>query len=342
MRSHFLNYTLVGLFVTAMVAALIWAVASISGRTGPTDSYSIVMDNVTDIDFGTLVRYEGYKVGQIEVIVPEWNQDKYRFRVVVSVRQGWRIPKDSIARIAASSFLAAKTVEIYAGKSSELVALGGDIQSGPPADVFSLVASVAADIGDLSENSLKPLVAKVSDIIGRLGTKTEANLDELFQSLNAIADEIEAKTPGITADIEEIADKTKVDLDQVKKFVSDGNAEAVEHILANLEQASKDATKVSADVKQVSAKIKELADEAKAILAENRGNVGSSVENLEYILRSVSQNIDSLTHNLDGTARNLNEFSRLIRQQPGLLLSGGTPQVDTGLSPSSDTGQDAR
>jgi phospholipid/cholesterol/gamma-HCH transport system substrate-binding protein len=161
----------------------------------------------------------------------------------------------------------------------------------------------------------------------------------LFASLIAISKEIEARTPGIADDIDEIADKAKVDLDQVKKFVSDGNAEAVENILANLEQASKDATTVSADVKPASAKIKELADEAKEILAENRGNVGSSVENLEYILRSVAQNIDSLTHNLDGTARNLNEFSRLIRQQPGLLLSGGTPEADKGLTPSSEPGQ---
>jgi phospholipid/cholesterol/gamma-HCH transport system substrate-binding protein len=150
MRSHFLNYTLVGLFVTAMVVALVWGLASISGRTGPTDSYSILMDNVTDIDFGTIVRYEGYKVGQIDAVVPEWSKDKYRFRLVVGLRKGWRIPKDSIARIAASSFLAAKTVEISAGKSLELVAVGGDIQSGPPADIFSLMASVAAQVGDLS------------------------------------------------------------------------------------------------------------------------------------------------------------------------------------------------
>lgn len=353
MRGHFLNYTLVGMFVTVMVAALVWSVASISGRTGPTDSYSILMDNVTDIGFGTLVRYEGYQIGQIEAILAEWSDDKYRFRLVVSVQKGWHVPKDSIARIGSSSFLAAKTVEISAGKSTELIAIGGDIPSGPSTDIFSLMASVAADIGDLSESSLKPLIARVGDIIGRLGDKTEGNLDELFASLIAVAKEIEAEAPvitadinkitvdlrAITADIQVITGKAKFDLDQVAKFVSDGNAQAVENILSNLEQASQDATKVSGDVKQVSAKIKDLADEARAILAENRGNVGKSVENLEYILRSVSQNIDSLAHNLDGTARNLNEFSRLIRQQPGLLLSGGTPEADRGLVPSGEAGQ---
>ncbi len=33
----------------------------------------------------------------------------------------------------------------------------------------------------------------------------------------------------------------------------------------------------------------------------------------------------SIVHNLEGTTRNMNEFSRLIRQNPGLLLDG-TPR----------------
>jgi methyl-accepting chemotaxis protein len=138
------------------------------------------------------------------------------------------------------------------------------------------------------QNSLKPLIGKVSDIVGRLGTKTEANLDELFASLIAISKEIEARTPEIADDIDEIADKAKVDLDQVKKFVSDGNAEAVENILANLEQASKDATTVSADVKQVSAKIRSLPTGKRL---PRTGAMSEVRSGLEYILRSVAQNM---------------------------------------------------
>src|SRR5215510_2654977 len=158
MRSHFINYTTVGVFVAAMIVALIWALTQISGRTGPTDTYTIVMDAVTDIDYGTLVRYEGYKIGQVEKIEPEWVDNKYQFRVLVSVDKGWKFPADSIARISASSFLAGKTVEVFAGKSTDLVPVGKEIASGPPADAFSLMAQVAGQIGDLSENSLKPLI----------------------------------------------------------------------------------------------------------------------------------------------------------------------------------------
>ncbi len=339
MRTHFINYTAVGLFVASMIVALLWALAQISGRTGPTDTYSILMDSVTDIDYGTLVRYEGYKIGQVERIEPEWVDGKYRFRVLVSVEEGWKFPSDSIARISASSFLAAKTVEVFGGKSQELLAAGGEILGGPPADAFSLMAQVAAQIGDLSDSALKPLIQNVDEIISRLGNSTEANLDELFNSLQEIANEVQGKTPKITSDISTFTAQMNATLLQADKFLDDRNVESVRAILGNMEKASKDASVAAAEVKKLSQKIQQLADQVNDMIGDNRKNVDKSVANLEYILRSVSQNIDSITRNLDGTARNMNEFSRLIRQNPGLLLNGGSPEADRGLTPASSAEQ---
>jgi len=36
-----------------------------------------------------------------------------------------------------------------------------------------------------------------------------------------------------------------------------------------------------------------------------------------------------VNQNVEGTARNMYEFSREIRKNPGLLLSGGSPQEKT-------------
>jgi phospholipid/cholesterol/gamma-HCH transport system substrate-binding protein len=339
MRSHFINYTTVGVFVAAMIVALLWALAQISGRTGPTDSYVIVMDAVTDIDYGTLMRYEGYKIGQVERIEPEWVDGKYRFRVVVSVDQGWKFPSDSIARISASSFLAAKTVEVFGGKSPQLVAAGGEIMSGPPADAFSLMAQVAGQVGDLSETSLKPLIANVNDIISRIGNNTDANLTELFGSLQAIADDVQSKTPKITDDLSTFTTQMNATLLQADKFLDDQNLKSVRTILANTEKATKDASVAAAEVKELGQKLQGLADQVSDMIGDNRKNVDKSLANLEYILRSVAQNIDSITRNIDGTARNMSEFSRLIRQNPGLLLNGGSPEADQGLTPTSSAEQ---
>lgn len=339
MRNHFINYTTVGVFVAAMIVALLWALAQISGRTGPTDTYTITMESVTDIDYGTLVRYEGFKIGQVERIEPLWGSGKYQFNVVVSVEQGWKVPADSIARISASSFLAAKTVEIFAGKSADLVKVGGVINSGPPADAFSLMAQVAGQIGDLSETSLKPLIQDVDDIIKKIGNNTDQNLEELFTSLQAIAAEVQTKTPKITDDISTFTTQMNATLLNADKFVDEKNLASVRMILANTEKATKDASIAAQEVKVLGQKLEQLADQVNDMIGDNRKNVDKSLANLEYILRSVSQNIDSITRNIDGTARNMSEFSRLIRQNPGLLLNGGPPDADKGLTPASETEQ---
>jgi phospholipid/cholesterol/gamma-HCH transport system substrate-binding protein len=339
MRNHFINYTAVGVFVAAMIVALLWALAQISGRTGPSDGYTIVMDAVTDIDYGTLVRYEGYKIGQVERIEPEWADGKYQFRVYVSVEKDWKFPADSVARISASSFLAGKTVEVFSGKSTDLVAVGGVIPSGPPADAFSLMAQVAGQIGDLSENSLKPLISHVDEIILKIGNNTDTNLNELFDSLQAIAAEVQNKTPKITDDISTFTTQMNATLLQADKFVDDRNLQSVRAILNNTEKATKDASAAAAEVKALSGKLQNLADQVNDMIGDNRKNVDKSLANLEYILRSVAQNIDSITRNIDGTARNMSEFSRLIRQNPGLLLNGGSPEADQGLTPASSAEQ---
>src|SRR5688572_14692450 len=309
MRNHFINYTTVGMFVAAMIVALLWALAQISGRTGPSDGYAIVMDAVTDIDYGTLVRYEGYKIGQVERIVPEWVNGKYQFRVFVSVEKDWKFPVDSIARISASSFLAGKTVEVFSGKSTQLVAVNGEIPSGPPADAFSLMAQVAGQIGDLSENSLKPLIQHVDEIILKVGNNTDTNLNELFDSLQAIANDVQSKTPKITDDLSTFTTQMNATLLQADKFLDDQNLKSVRIILANTEQATKDASVAAGEVKELGQKLQNLADQVNDMIGDNRKNVDKSLANLEYILRSVAQNVDSITRNIDGTARNMDRKS---------------------------------
>ena len=65
---------------------------------------------------------------------------------------------------------------------------------------------------------------------------------------------------------------------------------------------------------------------------ENREQINAAVTDLRYLTDSVSRHIDAINRNLEGAARNLYEFSRQIRQNPGLLL-GGTPPRDQALIP---------
>ena len=70
MRNYSISYVTVGVFVTAMIVALVVTLTLIAGRTGPRDHYRVLFDNVTDLKYGTVVRYEGFPIGNVDEIVP--------------------------------------------------------------------------------------------------------------------------------------------------------------------------------------------------------------------------------------------------------------------------------
>ena len=84
------------------------------------------------------------------------------YRITLNIRNPLKLPKDSRALIATPGLLAAPLVEIKEGQSSELIANGGEIPGAPTANLMESVANLANDLGQLTETSLKPLLAQVS------------------------------------------------------------------------------------------------------------------------------------------------------------------------------------
>jgi phospholipid/cholesterol/gamma-HCH transport system substrate-binding protein len=61
------------------------------------------------------------------------------------------------------------------------------------------------------------------------------------------------------------------------------------------------------------------------MVSDNRGKIDDTLTDVRLIANSVARNIDSINHHLDGASRNMYEFTRQIRANPGLLLSGTSP-----------------
>ena len=64
------NYLVVGVFVLIMLGTFFTLMYFVTGRTGPAEHYFVRYKNVSGLKFGTGVFYEGYRVGQIEKIIP--------------------------------------------------------------------------------------------------------------------------------------------------------------------------------------------------------------------------------------------------------------------------------
>lgn len=339
MRNFSISYVTVGVFVTAMVAALIVTLSLIAGRTGPRDQYRVLFDNVTDLKYGTVVRYEGFPIGQVDEIDPIYENGKYRFGVMVSVKQGWKFPADSKAGIRASSFLAAKTIDIQGGKSADVIAVGGDIPGTGAGDMFALMSGLAGRVGALLDTGVVPLIEQLKVSIKQLTDTANSQIGGVGGDVRTLVANASTHLDAISSSITDLTAGMQTNVDQLHKVLSDGNVKAIDHILVNLDTASQSADKTLAELNALSIEVNGVAQSIQAMINRNSKNVDKSTADLEYILRAVSQNIDAITNNLEGTTRNMNEFSRLIRQNPGLLLGGGSPAPDQGLTPVPGGGQ---
>jgi phospholipid/cholesterol/gamma-HCH transport system substrate-binding protein len=317
-----INYVVVGAFVLAMAAALVVSLAVLMGRTGATDDYYAIYRNVTGVKFGTQVLYEGYPIGQVEKVTPVPSAGGMGFRVDFGVAKDWRIPEDSVAAITAPRLLAAVTINISAGESAVALSPGGMVRGRDGADVFAAMSMLAGEVSELTRGSLRPLLATLDQTVGAAGKILATDGAALSAELRAVAETINRRAPRILDNLERFTETINESGEQLNALATPENREKIEAVIGSLQQTG-------ANLVRLTGRFDRLSGSLHGVIEENQTDIRQSVANLRYITESVARDIDSINQNLDGTARNMFEFSRQIRQNPGLLLGGGRPVDDT-------------
>jgi phospholipid/cholesterol/gamma-HCH transport system substrate-binding protein len=334
MRNNKLNYVIVGSFVLAMVFGLIFSIAMLTGRTGATDKYFAVYRNVTGVKFGTQVLYEGFPIGQVEEVTPVAEGAAMSFRVDFSVTQGWRIPEDSIAKIAAPGLLSAITLSLSAGQSEKTLEPESQVIGQEAANVFAVVStvadvvsSVADQINLLTEQDLRPLLNNITPLLvsftktsDSFGAMLDGDAGLLVSDMVSLTGELSARIPKIADDIEQITARINKSSKELSTLLTEKNRKQIESLIANMDTAAANFTDLSDNLDGL---IKDL----NSVVTDNKSNIDASVVDVRYITGAFARHIDALNQNMEATSRNMYEFSRQIRLNPGLLL-GGTPPRD--------------
>lgn len=314
MNTAKINYVAVGMFITAALVGMIVAMAMLSGQTGATDAYHSVYRNVTGVKFGTQVLYEGYPIGQVEDVTPVAEGSAMKFRVDYEVREGWQIPDNSVARIGASGLLSAITINIDAGDSPVAYKPGAAVQAQEAADLFKVMSGVAGDISNIAENDVRPLLASINTAVANFAITVETVNDLLDEDGQRMIKQFAAVANDLSGLVLDLNDR----LPRI--------AENVDTSTANFADLSRDLSETRGKLDKLLGTADELMDTSNAMVGENRAEVKKSIEDLKHVTDSLARHIDSVNQNIEGTARNMYEFSREIRQNPGLLLSGTAPQ----------------
>ena len=131
--------------------------------------------------------------------------------------------------------------------------------------------------------------------------------------------DLQGRIPAITDDIETILGNVTVTSDRLNTILSDENQDKILGMIDNLNAATQKFDLVLVNLNSILQDVDDL-------VLDTEGDVARTMSESRYIVESVSRNIDSINQNMEGAARNLYEFSRQIRQNPGLLLGGRSPE----------------
>lgn len=325
MKRDNINYVMVGAFVLAMGAALVGLLFAVTGRSGPTDSYYVVYDNVAGLNFGTGVFFEGYRIGQVEAITPEPGAGGMRYKLELSVESGWRIPRDSVAMVAASGLISAVTIDIRQGMSGDVLKPGDTVTGRAQTDLFSVLNQAAGDFRTLSQEGLMPVLKNLDT---RISAVTDEILkfrhDDLSPLVTMLHERLDKEVLGGTIAIIKQLDESARGLQAV---FSTANQERVKGILVHTDDVAVNLNQLITRVETSRAEADKLLVALDALVLDNRDEVSAgvgaaqvSMRELQVALKTVNEHLGQILVNLEGGTRHMNEFARTIRGNPARLL----------------------
>lgn len=301
MKQDYINYFAVGLFVLISLLVLMVVMYRITGRSTNVDEYFVELHNVSGIRTGSPVTYAGFQIGQLADITPVRAHGQTRYRLQLLVKSGWTIPTDSSATIVTPGLLAEKQLDISEGKSQTFLKPGATIAGVEATDMFKLVSEMSNQFHQLSQQGLKPL-------------------------LDTLNHEITSTVPALTQQTARLLKQLNASADRMLALMQTADDKRLNAIVNNTETMTNNLLKVSVQLNQASTEVNKFLQTTTALMNENNKDLRQSVMDLRTTMDVVANNINSVVEHIDTTARNMSEFSRQIRNNPGVILNSKPPK----------------
>ena len=307
MKRNNINYLMVGLLVITMFTLLGGVLLNITGRSSNVDIYYVLLNEISGVDEGTAVTYGGYQLGQIESIKPVRKQGKTFYRLELSVLHGWKIPTDSFATIMSPGMLSDNQVDIREGSSQVFLEPGAILKGKETTSAMAMLNTIASEITDLSENSVKPLIGAIHTQVDRTGDQINSKLDFVSARLLSLLKDFQNNS------------------DQLSTLLGGKNQEHMTNLFENADLTSRKLLGLAKSFEATSQELTTLLQQSGSIMNDNNQDIRHAVVDLRSTMATVSQSINSIVDNLDSTSRNMSEFSRRIRENPSVIINSKPP-----------------
>ncbi|MCB1583608.1 MAG: MlaD family protein [Marinicella sp.] len=309
MKRHISNYFWVGLFTLTVSILTLWLMVKMTGKEADSVEYSSYYHNVTGLSYGTPVYFEGYRIGQIETIEPEFKETKLDFKVTYSVVKGWKIPKDSNAQINSAGLLADMSININGGEAKTYFTEGDIIPGRPPADLFAQLGEVSDDITDITEDKLKPM------------------LDMLYERLDSITLQIDDGLPEIMGNLKNSTAQLDQMMASANNVLSQQNIQNIDDFVANLAKLSNQMQQSIKALDQGLDNINGLVTDARGLITGDNSEMAEILKTASKSMLALSNKLDNITNELESASMNLNEATNIIRKNPSTLIFSSESEV---------------
>ncbi len=256
------------------------------------DFYFIAYKNqsVSGLNVGSAVQYHGIRIGRIEDLSID-KDDVTTVIVEISVKAGTPIKKDVKAVMAAVGITGLKQIELVGGDPrEENLKPGSYIQPGE--STLDIITDKAGDIANKVDEILKKFSNIFDDQTQQNIQEVVANTNSSLKNFNIIMDENRAK---LNESIENIAQVSS----ELKKLISTIN----------------DVTK-QLDIDQFNMTVSNINKSA--------DDLTEALNNINYTVLESQEDIIETVRLLKETIQNINEFSRMISENPSLLLKSSS------------------
>ncbi|KAA3638541.1 MAG: MCE family protein [Proteobacteria bacterium] len=309
MKQKVSHYFWVGLFTLGIGILTLALLVIMTGQQADSVDYHSYYDNVTGLSYGTPVYFEGYRVGQIETIAPEFEVNKVRFKVTYSVFKEWQIPSNSTAQINAGGLIADMSININGGDARTYFEADDVIPGKPPSDLFTQLAKTSDKINDLTDDKISPM------------------LDMLNERLDRITGQIDRALPDILTNIKTASEDLAVVLENSKAIVSGENQQKITDTLTNLTALTEQVKGSIDSLDQGLNNINGLVTDTRGLLTGENSEMVQILKAASYVMQHLSGRIENLMNDVESAGRNLNEATNEIRKDPSKLIFSGKSEI---------------
>ena len=302
MKRVYNNYFLVGLFTLLIGGAALFLLIKMSGKQSDSDTYYSYFTNVTGLGFGNPVYFEGYRVGQVEKITPEYKEGELLFKTEYTVIKDWRIPSDSVTKIQSSGLLSDMSLNINSGEKKDLIKPNNEIPGAMGTDIMEVVSKLAGDFDQLNEEKITPLFDLIYERVDNLTASLEKQIPEILTSLQTLLDDV---------------NKLVKSADGV---LSDENIKKIDTIIANVETLTNDLTATGEWLKGSVDNINALIDSGDKLVGDSGDKIGTILNVVNEMMTSISGKADVIAEELESASMNVNEAMDVIRKDPSTLI----------------------